>query len=417
MKHSHVTARTLLVCLLVLCALTTGAFAADISVTAASGYCFSAADFSAGGSAPDGVYLASVPDASVCTIRYGSRTLRAGDVIASSALCSLTLEPAYGAMDSAALVYCPISSGSVGQMQTINLNIRTGKNRAPEAESLDFETYKNVSNSAALPVSDPDGDTLTYQLVKAPKRGTVELHEDGTFTYTPKENKVGKDSFTFTATDAAGNVSNEGTVKIKIVKPTDKAYYTDMAADPDEYLAMWLKERGVYTGKTVAGNVCFEPDGAVGRGEFLVMAMTLLGAQAEDAELTSGFADEALTPGWMRPYIVSAFKSGMISGVSSEAGMLFRPSASLTGAEAAVMLQNMLQLPETDSKAVFAADEEESAVPAWAQSAVSTLLDAGVSIPATTSAEPISRRDAARLLYDVCQLAERGDATSFYCAK
>lgn len=403
--------------LLVLAALTTGALAADISLTTASGYALSAMDFSAGGSSPEGVYISSVPDASVCAIRYGSRTLRAGDVLPAQALCALTLEPAADTVATAALVYCPISDGSVGQMQSINLNIRSGKNRAPEAENMDFETYKNVSNTGTLPVTDPDGDALTYQLVKEPTRGTVELHDDGTFTYTPKENKVGKDSFVFTATDEAGNVSNEATVKIKIVKPTDKTCYTDMAASPDEYLAMWLKERGVYTGKTIAGNVCFEPDGTVGRGEFLVMAMTLLGAQAEDAELTSGFADEALTPGWMRPYIVSAFKSGMISGVSSENGMIFRPSAALTGAEAAVMLQNMLQLPESDSKAVFASGEEETTVPVWAQSAVSTLAGAGVSVPASTSAEAITRLDAARLLYDVYQLTQREDIATFYWNK
>ncbi len=403
--------------LLILTALTTGALAADISLTTASSYALSAMDFAVDGVSPEGVYISSVPDASVCTIRYGSRTLRAGDVLPAQALCALTLEPASDAMATAALVYCPISGGSVGQMQSINLSIRSGKNRAPEADTMDMETYKNVSITGTLPVTDPDGDTLTYQLVKEPSRGTVELHDDGTFTYTPKENKVGKDSFVFTATDAADNVSNEGTVKIKIVKPTDKTYYTDMAASPDEYLAMWLKEMGVYTGKTIAGNVCFEPDGTVGRGEFLVMAMTVLGAQAEDAALTSGFADEALTPGWMRPYIVSAFKSGMISGVSSENGMIFRPSAALTGAEAAVMLQNMLQLPESDSKAVFASGEEEAAVPVWAQGSVSALLDAGVSVPASTSAEAITRLDAARLLYDVWQLAQREDITTFYWNK
>ena len=417
MKRQHHPAGKLLAVLLLTAALATGAFAADLTVTAASAHTFSAADFSAGGSAPEGVYLSSVPDASVCTIRYGSRVLCAGDVLPASALCALTLEPAADTVASTALVYCPIQSGAVGEAQTIRLNIRSGQNRAPEAASMDFETYKNIANSAALPVSDPDGDALTYQLVRQPKRGTVELHEDGTFTYTPKENKVGKDSFTFTATDAAGNVSQEGVVKIKIIKPTDKTYYTDMAADPDEYLAMWLKEQGVYQGKSIAGNVCFEPDSTVGRGEFLVMAMTMLGAQAEDAELTSGFADEALTPGWMRPYIVSAFQSGMISGVSSEEGLLFRPSASLTGAEAAVMLQNMLRIPESDTKAVFAGSEAESAVPVWAQSAVSTLSDAGITVPVSTSAEPITRRDAAQLLYDVWQLTQREDITTFYWTK
>ncbi|MFR8332989.1 MAG: Ig-like domain-containing protein [Oscillospiraceae bacterium] len=47
------------------------------------------------------------------------------------------------------------------------------------------------------------------------------MGEDGAFTHTPKKNKVGKDSFSFTATDEAGAVSNEATVTIEILKPLD----------------------------------------------------------------------------------------------------------------------------------------------------------------------------------------------------
>ena len=81
------------------------------------------------------------------------------------------------------------------------------------------------------------------------------------------------------------------------------------------------------------------------------------------------------------------------------------------------MLQNMLRLPESDTKAVFAGSEAESAVPVWAQSAVSTLSDAGIAVPVSTSAEPITRRDAAQLLYDVWQLTQREDITTFYWTK
>lgn len=140
--------------------------------------------------------------------------------------------------------------------------------------------------------------------------------------------------------------------------------YQDLAGDTLAYTAMWLKDRGVYTGKRIAGNLCFEPEGTLTRGEFLVMAMKLLGAEPESARLTSGFADESKTPAWMRPYIVSAFKSGMVSGVTSPDGMVFRPSSNLTRAEAAVMLQNILDLPQSQEAAVFS---EDCAVPVWAQ--------------------------------------------------
>ena len=108
----------------------------------------------------------------------------------------------------------------------------------------------------------------------------------------------------------------------------------------------------------------------------------------------------------MRPYIVAAFKSGMISGVTSPGGMVFRPESNLTRAEAAVMLQNILQLPQPQETAVFA---ESSAVPVWAQASVSALSEAGITIPVTTSAENLTRREAAELLFEcwtLCQARE-----------
>ena len=41
---------------------------------------------------------------------------------------------------------------------------------------------------------DPEGDLLTYHVVKKPARGAVTVQEDGTFVYTPYENKTGKDT-------------------------------------------------------------------------------------------------------------------------------------------------------------------------------------------------------------------------------
>ena len=321
-------------------------------------------------------------------------------------LSQLRVKPAANRDSGCELVYFPIENGEVLPSRALSLSILTGKNEAPVCRDVKLETYKNIANTGALDARDPEGDTLTYQLVKEPKRGTVELSPDGSFTYTPAQNKVGKDVFTYTATDSAGNVSNAASVTIKIVKPTDRAMYQDLSGDSLAYTAMWLKDRGVYTGKRIAGNLCFEPESTLTRGEFLVMAMKLLGAEPESARLTSGFADENQTPAWMRPYIVSAFKSGMISGVTSPGGMVFRPESNLTRAEAAVMLQNILQLPQPQETAVFA---EDSAVPVWAQASVSALNEAGIVIPVTTSAENLTRREAAELLFEcwtLCQARE-----------
>ena len=417
MKHVTHTGRALLVLTLTLLLLTASALAAEVQLDRTAVYCFSPADFQADQSRDlTGIYIRSVPSALTCTIRYGARTLCAGDVLPSGALGQLVLTPTCQSGVQSELVYSPITASGLGTQETLKLKILSGKNEAPVAENSAFETYKNVSNTGTLKASDPEGGQLTYKLVKEPKRGTVTLNADGSFTYTPKENKVGRDKFVYTASDSAGNVSKEATVTVKIVKPTDKAMYADMSGDPAEFAAMWLKEEGIYSGQSVAGSLCFEPDSTVSRGEFLVMAMKLLGAAPEDAALTSGFADEAATPAWMRPYIVAALKNGMISGVDSDSGMVFRPEAELTKAEAAVMLQNILRLPETDSTSVFSIGTDSSDVPVWAESAVSTLEGAGIRMPMETSAETISRREAAELLYSVWELAQTDSAAAFLAA-
>ena len=302
MKHRYHLGRKLAALTLVFVVSVSSAQAFELRVSSPDGLALSAEVFSEN-EAFEGVYVASVPSQLDAEVSLGARTLRAGDVLDRSMLSQLLVLPAENRDASCELVYCPIEGGEVQPSRALELSILTGKNEAPVCRDVKFETYKNIANTGVLSASDPEGDTLTYQLVKEPKRGTVDIAPDGSFTYTPAQNKVGKDVFTYTATDSAGNVSNVANVTVKIVKPTDKAMYQDLAGDTLAYTAMWLKDRGVYTGKRIAGNLCFEPEGTLTRGEFLVMAMKLLGAEPESARLTSGFADESKTPAWMRPYI------------------------------------------------------------------------------------------------------------------
>ena len=312
--------------------------------------------------------------------------------------------------------YCTLSDGVLSGVQELTLSILPKEDQPPTAEDGSLETYKNIAGSGTLSAADPEGKPLTYNLVKEPKRGSVELHEDGTFTYTPDKNKVGKDSFTYTVTDSGGNTSQEAKISIEIRKPTDKATYADMDGDPDAFYAMWLKEAGLFTGATVGGNLCFEPEKTVSRGEFLVMVMKLVDAQADETGLTSGFSDEAATPVWLQPYIVSALGSGMISGVSSEDGVVFRPEAALSRAEAAVMLQNVLQLPAPTAKTVFSQTDAD-AVPAWAADATAALSAAGISLGDTAQADAITRREVGKLLYEVSNLIAGETLETFYWAK
>lgn len=393
--------------LLLLCLTWSGsalAAAQSLEIDAEAVTCLSAETFSDGASTLSGIYVSSVPANSICKIRYGMRNVRAGDVLPVSALDNLTVAPVSATQAECSLYYRPIYSNGVGIAQELRLSLLRGKNQAPSASDGTLETYKNISNSGTLSVSDPDGDPLQFTLVRAPKRGTVELHDDGTFTYTPLKNKVGKDSFVYTATDSAGNVSNEACIQVRIIKPTDRAVYADLAEN-EQYLAVWLREMELYTGKTVAGTLCFSPNEPICRGEFLVMAMHLLGAEPEDAALTSGFADENNTPVWMRPYIVAALRNGIVSGASSEDGVIFRPSDALTRSEAAVMMQRLLELPSSETAAAFSADTETQ-IPVWARSAVSALDAAGMELDFQLPDAPLTRMEAASMLSQAYRLSQ-----------
>ena len=376
--------------------LASAAAAADRETTCSADYRFSGADFCDADTQLTGIFVTETPPANIGSLRCGGRIVLPGDALCAEALATLQFTPAGQETTEAVIGYLPVTDAGVGAAQTLKLRISSGKDEAPTAKDGTLETYKNIPNSGVLEAADPEGKALQYTLSSAPKRGTVELNPDGTYTYTPAKNKVGKDSFTFTATDPAGNVSNEATIQIEILKPADKLRYGDMAGDPDQFEALWLHGKGVFSGELVAGVPCFCPEKPVTRGEFLVMAATLAGMDPDDAEMASGFADEEETPGWMRPYIVSALRSGVISGASSSHGLVFRPAANLTGAEAAVILRNILRLPDVKDAAAF---PDDSTIPTWAETAVSALSGAGVRLDTSACDAPVTRRDAAKLLY------------------
>lgn len=88
----------------------------------------------------------------------------------------------------------------------------------PTAENFSLVTERDVAISAEFSGVDPEGDVLEFRITKRPARGTVTLAEEGSarFTYTPYENKTGRDRFTYVAVDPEGHVSHPAVVSVKI---------------------------------------------------------------------------------------------------------------------------------------------------------------------------------------------------------
>ncbi len=267
---------------------------------------------------------------------------------------------------------------------------------APECENLQIETYRGTSVGGTLTATDPEGEAVTYSLATEPIKGTVELHEDGTFIYTPKDNKRGKDYFGYKATDTEGNTSQEATVIIKIKKQKTDVTYDDMAARAEGYDAVCLAENGVFIGECVAGHWLFRPEAAVERGEFLAMCLAMTDEPVLQGVMTTGFGDDKAIPAWAKGYVSTARMNGAVIGAADGKKIVFDADRPITHAEAAVILNRMIA-PEEVS---FTRSE---AVPAWAAQAVANLTDCGVIAPEQVGSEALTRAECAVMLHNALE--------------
>ena len=340
--------------------------AAAAEMDSGAEYCFSAAEFS-GDTPVEGICITDLSGAPG-VLMLEDRILREGDVLTAEQVSRMVFASQSSEQDKALTVgYLPIYERQVAQPAEMTLSIRGKEDKAPVAEDSALETYKNLPNTAKLKVSDPEGEAMTYTVVRQPRRGTVEIGEDGSFTYTPKKNKVGVDSFTYTAADPAGKVSREATVTVTILKPSDAAQYTDTLGKECRFAAEWMRHTGIFVGEQLAQEPCFGPEKAVTRGEFVTMLVKTLEIPTEEAVRQTGYED---APVWLKPYLAAAMRAGLTAGLPQQT---FGAQEWITGTEAAVMLENAL-----DDTQAFA----------------------------HLSQEPLTRAEAAQVLYHAARLQQ-----------
>ena len=379
----------LMLCGCVLLGIAGSAIAAQVDCDTV--YCFRETDFS-GGEAVVGVCITELPDSKTGTIMLGHRVLQPGDILTAEQLSQLTFLPLMTEEDVVAtLTYLPIFENRVEQAAAMTITVAGKVDNAPIAEDSALETYKNLPNEGTLKVSDPEGKKLTYTLIRQPKRGTVTLREDGSYLYTPKKNKVGTDSFTFTATDPAGKVSREATVTIRILKPSDSKQYADTANTSCRFTAEWMRNTGLFVGEQVGGQLCFQPDKTVTRGEFLTMLVKTLDIPVDSDATYTGFTDEV--PNWLRPYLAAALRTGLLAGWPY--GETFGARLTINGTEAALLVQNALDL--TVSTNLPTGKENDGDLPVWALTAITAMNENG--IPLTE--DSVTRATASAVLYQV----------------
>ena len=370
---------------------------------------FSTEDFSVSGSndSLSSITITALPDRSCGVLSVGSQPLEQGAVIRATALDGLRFQAMNAPTgERTEFSFTPtFTSGVQGDKVTVALHLLREENQSPIAENMSLSTYKNVPVTGYFQAVDAEGDPLTFQITDTPARGSVAAAEDGTtrFTYTPYENKIGKDSFTYVAVDSAGNISNPAKVSIRIEKAGTSVSYSDMGANPAHKAAVRLAEEGIFVGEYVNGQYFFCPDTPVSRSQFLAMAMCVAGLEPLEQVSMTGFADDISIPTWAKGYVSSALKAGVIHGTRDEQGqIIFSPDTTVTRAEATVMLNNLLNVSDVAVQTWSSAGLEEDGQDHWAMQAVANLTTTGVIRPEHSTAQTLdtrlTRADVAEML-------------------
>ncbi|MCW1886467.1 Ig-like domain-containing protein [Luteolibacter flavescens] len=103
---------------------------------------------------------------------------------------------------------------------TVRLKVKA-KNTKPVATARTASANQNTAAQIVVAGSDPDGDNLSFSVVKQPANGTV-TGTGPNFIYTPKSGFKGTDRFTFIATDGTAK-SAAALVEITVTNPNNRA--------------------------------------------------------------------------------------------------------------------------------------------------------------------------------------------------
>lgn len=199
-------------------------------------------------------------------------------------------------------------------------------------------TYENTSVGGSL--AHLGVGECRYAVTAEPVKGSLCLLEDGSSVYTPREGKLGRDSFYYLCSDGSGELSREICVRIRIESQTGGVHYEDMRGRGEAFAAARLSEAGLFTGEQLLGRYCFHPDRVVTRGEFLSICLRLSGRPILGPVQSTGFPDDEAIPVWLKSYVLSA----SVQGIGVDREECFAAEEPISRGEAADIAEELLGL-------------------------------------------------------------------------
>lgn len=356
------------------------------------------------------ITVMSVPSITDGELLMGNSKIVAGQTLTAEQLLNVTFHPA---IESVMRTDFTFTANGGATPMICSVYLLDEINYTPTVSmasglTLEVQTYRGVAAYGTLSAYDPDGDDLIFEITSYPQNGTLELTDAarGAYVYRPNSNYVGADSFTYVARDRYGNYSASATVSLTVDYSGTSVTYADMEDSQYYGAALKVTEQGIMSGTQVGNQYYFYPDQAVSRVEFLVMVMNAAGIKDVPACTATSFADDADIPEAMKGYVAVAHSLGIINGSEENGELKFLPNESLTRAQAAVILENLLEPQNAPALTVFA---DHSEIPVWAADAMYSLNAAGIMTSTDGYIAPdtaVSRAQTAQMLKAVMAYLE-----------
>jgi PKD repeat protein/flagellar hook assembly protein FlgD len=163
---------------------------------------------------------------------------------------SFDYEPDAGFTGTDGFNYAALDATGRSPAIPVRLDVTGEGGRAPAAADdtagLDEDTVLELDAADGVLANDtdPDGDTLTAELVAGPTHGQLDLRPDGSFTYRPDPDRAGEDSFSYRASDGA-LLSAPATVTITVAPVADTPVAEDDAVVTEEDRPLAVAAPGV----------------------------------------------------------------------------------------------------------------------------------------------------------------------------
>ena len=134
-----------------------------------------------------------------------------------------------------------ISDGNGGtDTATVSITVAEEDVNTPPVAADDTQsTGENSAVTINILANDSDADgalnPASVAIISGPSNGSVTVNADGTVTYTPNDDYIGADLFTYSVADNDGDVSNIANVSLSVDNTRNVSSFTDNWVDGVEY--------------------------------------------------------------------------------------------------------------------------------------------------------------------------------------